>query len=66
MTKDGKLSKREMDTLNKAWGILSKWADKAEEKTDPYLMTGNEDYLYTHACYAITGLCEFINNYEGE
>lgn len=65
MTKDGKLSKRDMEALNKAWGILSKWTEAAEERTDPNLMTGNEDYLYTHACYAITGLCEFINNYEG-
>lgn len=64
MTKTGKLSKREMETLNKAWEILSRWSKTAEEKTDPDLMTGNEDYLYTHACYVITGLCEFINNYE--
>ena len=66
MTKTGKLSKRELETLNRAWEILSRWADKAEEKTDPELMTGNDDYLYTHACYAITGLCEFVNNYKGE
>lgn len=65
MTKDGKLSKRDIDTLNKAWNIMSMWVEAAEERTDPENMTGDEDYLYTHACYAVTGLCEFISNYEG-
>lgn len=66
MTKTGKLNKRELETLNKTWDILSRWAEQAEKKTDPELMTGDEDYLYTHACYAITGLCEFIGCYDRE
>lgn len=59
MTKDGKLSKRDMETLNKAWGIISRWLDWADENEfDP------EDYLYESAGNAVCGLCEFINNYE--
>lgn len=58
MTKTGKLSKREMETLNRAYEILSSWSDKAEDN-------GNVDeYLYDMAMSAVCGLCEFIRNYE--
>ena len=58
MTKDGKLSKRDMDTLNRAWAILSRWTETEEE-------SGNSDeYLYDVAMNAVCGLCEFIGNYE--
>lgn len=51
----GKLSKRDMETLNKAWGIVSRWLDWADENdVDP------EDYQYESAGNAVCGLCEFI------
>lgn len=59
MTKDGKLSKREMETLDKAWTILSRWTEKAEDNDEV------DEYLYDVAMNAMCGLCEFINNYEG-
>ena len=56
--KNGKLSKREMETLNRAWDILSRWTDYDEEH-------GTQDeYVYDVAMNAVAGLCEFINNYE--
>jgi len=60
MTKNGKLSKRDMDTLNKAWAILSKWTEKAEDSDEV------DGYLYDVAMNAVCGLCEFVTNYEGE
>lgn len=55
MTKDGKLSKRDMDTLNRAWGIISRWLDWADENdVDP------EDYQYESVGNAVCSLCEFI------
>lgn len=59
MTKDGKLNKREMETLNKAWAILSKWTETMEEQD------ADTTYEYDSAMNAVCGLCEFINNYEG-
>lgn len=59
MTKDGKLSERNMETLNRAWDILSKWTEKAEDNDEV------DEYLYDVAMNAVCGLCEFINNYEG-
>lgn len=51
----GKLSKRDMETLNKAWSIVSRWLDWADENdVDP------EDYMYESAGNAVCGLCEFI------
>lgn len=58
MTKDGKLSKRDMDTLNKAWEILSRWTEIEEEQNN------SDDYVYDVAMNAVCGLCEFIGNYE--
>ena len=61
MTSKGKLSKRDLDCLNRAWGILSDWTEIIEERTegDPL-----EDYTYENAMAAVVGLCEFINSYE--
>ena len=60
MTKTGKLSKKELETLNKAWEIMSKWSEVAED--NPAI----DEYVYEVAMNAVCGLCEFINNYEGE
>lgn len=65
MTKTGKLSKRELETLNKAWEILSRWSEKAEEDADRHGYEADTDYVYSSAMNAVCGLCEFINNYEG-
>lgn len=51
----GKLSKRELETLNKAWGIVSRWMDWADEHD-----VDTEDYQYESAGNAVCGLCEFI------
>ena len=59
MTKDGKLSKREMETLNRAWEILSRWTEAAEDDDSM------DEWLYDMAMNAVVGLCEFINSYEG-
>lgn len=58
MTKTGKLNRREMETLNKAWEILSRWSEKAEDNDEV------DEYLYDVAMNAVAGLCEFVNNYE--
>ena len=58
MTSKGKLSKRDMATLDKAWEILSRWSEKAEENNE------TDTYLYDMAMSAVAGLCEFINEYK--
>lgn len=58
MTKTGKLSKRDMATLNKAWEILSHWSEKAEDNDEV------DEYLYDVAMNAVCGLCEFVTNYK--
>jgi hypothetical protein len=70
MTKNGKLSKRDMAALNKAWGILSRWTEvyeadvcEVEESDDDCCMDAEYEYLYDNAMTAVAGLCEFINNY---
>lgn len=60
MTKDGKLSKRDMNTLNKAWEILSDWTQTAEDNDEGVI----DDYVYSNAMSAVVGPCEFIGNYE--
>ena len=60
MTKDGKLSKRDMDALNRAYAILSDWTQIAEDNDESVV----EDYVYSSAMNAVVGLCEFIGNYE--
>lgn len=62
--KTGRLSNRELDTLNSAWRILSRWTEHAEEKA---IRNGSEpdcDYTYSSAMNAVCGLCEFISSYE--
>jgi hypothetical protein len=65
MTSKGKLSKRDMATLNRAWAILSDWTQIVEDKA---VAEDNEelyeDYTYTSAMNAVCGLCEFIGSYE--
>lgn len=51
----GKLSKREMETLDKAWSIVSRWMYWADEKG-----IDDDDYQYESAGNAVCGLCEFI------
>ena len=65
MTKDGKLSKRDMATLNRAWEILSRWTEWAENDAEGNGYEADTDYLYNNAMYAVAGLCEFVNGYEG-
>ena len=65
MNKNGKLSKYELATLNKAWGILSRWTEWADEDADNHGYEADADYTYSSAMNAVAGLCEFINNYEG-
>lgn len=60
MTKDGKLSKRDMNALNRAYAILSDWTQVAEDNDEGVI----EDYVYSNAMNAVVGLCEFIGNYE--
>lgn len=63
MTKNGKLSKRDMETLNRAWEILSDWTQLIEDKMEQGENT--DEYTYGSAMNAVVGLCEFIGNYEG-
>lgn len=60
--RNGKLSKTEMNTLNKAWDILSRWTEWAESDD-----TDNSEasmWQYDMAMNAVAGLCEFIKGYE--
>ena len=66
MTKTGKLSKRELETLNKAWEILSRWSEVKERKAERNGYEVDTDCLYNDAMNAVAGLCEFVNNYKGE
>lgn len=65
MTSKGKLSKRDMATLNKAWDILSRWTEWAEADADEHGYEADTDYCYSSAMNAVVGLCEFLHNYEG-
>ena len=60
--KTGKLSNRELDTLNTAWRILSRWTEVEESKEDRNEWV--DRYIYDCAMNAVCGLCEFITNYE--
>lgn len=64
MTKNGKLSKTEMATLNKAWAILSRWTEWAEADADKHGYETDTDFAYNNAMNAVCGLCEFISEYE--
>lgn len=59
--KNGNLSKSELATLEKAYSIMSKWTEWAEEDADFHGYEPDCDYAYTHAMYAVTGLCEFLS-----
>lgn len=65
MTKNGKLSKRDMATLNKAWEILSRWTEWAENDAESNGYEADTDCCYNDAMSAVVGLCDFIENYEG-
>lgn len=57
--RNGKLSKREMATLDKALEILSDWTEHEES-------AGNDGtYEYDNAMAAVVGLCEFVNVING-
>lgn len=57
--RNGKLSKREMATLDRALEILSSWAEHQEE-------TGNDGtYEYDNATAAVVGLGEFLSAING-
>lgn len=62
----GKLSKREFETVEKAWGILSRYMDWAEEDADKRGEDLDGRYVYEVAGNAVAGLCEFVNNYGKE
>lgn len=64
MTKNGKLSKRDMDTLDRAWGILSRWTEWAEDEGMDDVQVS--EWQYDMAMNAVVGLREFIENYETE
>lgn len=66
MTKTGKLNKRELETLNKAWEILSRWSEVKEREAERNGYEVDTDYLYNDAMNAVAGLCEFVNNYDVE
>lgn len=65
MTKDGKLSKRDVATLNRALGILSRWTEiyEDEEVSEDGCIDREYEYLYENAMSAVAGLCEFTGNY---
>ena len=56
----GKLSKREMATLNKALEILSNYTEWAEGDAENRGYEPEVDYGYVNACDAVAGLGEFI------
>lgn len=60
--KDVNLSKREIETLNRAWEIMSRWSEWAEKQgMDDVKVSG---WQYDNAMYAVCGLREFIDSYE--
>ena len=65
MTKTGKLNKRELETLNRAWAILSKWTEiyEGESVEEDGCIEPEYEYLYDNAMSAVCGLCEFVSNY---
>lgn len=61
MTKNGRLSNRDMATIEKAYEILSDWTQIIEDKEGDEAW---DDYVWNSAMNAVAGLCEFVNNYE--
>lgn len=59
----GKLSKREVETLNRAWSIVSDWIGWQEENGFDCDADGNDfddQHAYDSAGNACVGLCDFI------
>lgn len=57
--KNGKLSKREMATIESAWRILSRWTEWQEEHSEnPEELF--EKYDYDVAMSAVASLCDFV------
>ena len=65
MTSKGKLSKRDLDCLNRAWGILSDWTQIVEDDAIAKGEDPDENPLFGSAMNAVMGLCEFVGCYEG-
>lgn len=64
MTKTGKLSKRDMAALNRAWEILSDWTQIVEDDATAKGEDPDDNPLFGSAMNAVMGLCEFIGCYE--
>jgi len=64
MTKDGKLNKREMAVINRAWEVLSDWTQLVEDKAVARGEDPDDNPLFGSAMNAVMGLCEFIGCYE--
>ena len=64
MTKDGKLNKKEMIALNRAWEILSDWTQLVEDRAVARGEYPDENPLFGSAMNAVMGLCEFVGCYE--
>lgn len=62
--KDGKLNKREMATLNKAWEILSDLTEWMEQEADMYGLDAATESDYLSAERAAAGLGDFIDGQE--
>lgn len=61
--KNGQLSKREMQTIESAWEILSKWTEWVEKDAEKHGYEPDTDYCYSVAMNAVCGLCEFTESY---
>lgn len=57
--KTGRLSARDMQTIERALEILSDWSEVMEEKGCTL-----DDYLYDVASSAVTSLAEFVGEYD--
>ena len=60
--KNGELSKRELETIRRAWSILSKWSEWADEDARAHGYEPSADPSYCDAMTAVAGLCEFIGD----
>lgn len=56
----GKLNKREMETIRKAYDILNAWIDYQEDMG----IDSDNDCATNGACIAVVGMVEFIEEYE--
>jgi len=58
--RNGKLNKREMETIRKACDILNGWIDWQEERG----IDSDNDLMTNRACVAVVGMVDFIAEYE--